>query len=222
LHLFHPAAKRRTTPAIIATFVAVSAALIVPAAASAATLKIGSSGPSVVALQQQLISLGYMKPVRPTGYFGPQTEQAVMALQGWEGVTRDGVFGPATSAQLSTARRPIPWSTATRHIEVHKARQVALLVRDGYAVRTIHVSTGRAGHDTPSGKFAIYRRELRSWSYQYHVWLPQASYFTGGYAFHQYALVPGYAASHGCVRVAPGYSDTVWGFARMGTPVVVG
>lgn len=220
MQIFILAATRRTITAIFATLM-VSAGLLIPAAADAAVLKVGSSGSPVVALQQRLISLGYMKPLRPTGYFGSQTEQAVMALQGWEGVTRDGIVGPVTSAQLRNARRPVPWSTSSRHIEVHKGRQVALLVNNGYAVRTIHVSTGAPGYETPSGKFAIYRKELRSWSHPYQVWLPQASYFTGGYAFHQWASVPGRAASHGCVRVAPGFSDIVWRFAKIGTPVVV-
>jgi hypothetical protein len=220
LQIFTPAATRRTITAIFATLM-VTAGLLVPAAADAAVLKEGSSGPSVVALKKRLMSLGYMKPARPTDHFGPQTEQAVMALQGWEGITRDGIVGPVTSGRLRTARMPVPWSATSRHIEVHKSRQVALLVNHGYAVRTIHVSTGAPGHETPSGKFAIYRKELRSWSHPYQVWLPQASYFTGGYAFHQWASVPGRAASHGCVRVAAGFSDTVWHFARIGTPVVV-
>jgi len=220
LRILIPAATRRTITAIFATL-AMAAGLLAPAAADAAVLKVGSNGPSVVTLKERLTSLGYMKPGPVNDHFGSQTEQAVMALQGWEGVTRDGIVGPVTSAQLRTARRPVPWSTSSRHIEVHKGRQVALLVDNGYAVRTIHVSTGAPGYDTPSGTFAIYRKELRSWSHPYQVWLPQASYFTGGYAFHQWASVPGRAASHGCVRVAPGFSDIVWRFAKIGTPVVV-
>ena len=55
----------------------------------------------------------------------------------------------------------------------------------------------------------------------YKVWLPWASYFVGGVAFHEYADVPAVAASHGCVRV-PAY-DAKWLYDQIpvGTPVTV-
>jgi lipoprotein-anchoring transpeptidase ErfK/SrfK len=52
--------------------------------------------------------------------------------------------------------------------------------------------------------------------------MPYASYFTGGYALHEYPDVPPYPASHGCVRVPAGESVVVWEFATLGTPIVIG
>jgi lipoprotein-anchoring transpeptidase ErfK/SrfK len=60
-----------------------------------------------------------------------------------------------------------------------------------------------------------------SWSNLFDVWLPYADYFTGGYAFHEYPDVPGVPASHGCIRIADGDAQVVWGFATLGTRVTI-
>ena len=76
-----------------------------------------------------------------------------------------------------------------------------MLVRKGGVVaRAIHVSSG-AGGKTPAGNFAVYSKATMSWSKPFKTWLPFASYFIGGYALHEYPIVPGYPASHGCVRM---------------------
>ena len=87
-----------------------------------------------------------------------------------------------------------------RRIEVQLRRQLALLIEDNRVLRAVHISSG-AGGRTPTGSFRVYRKERYSWSVPFKVWLPWASYFTGGIAFHEYPSVPTYAASHGCVRV---------------------
>ena len=79
-------------------------------------------------------------------------------------------------------------------------RQLALLIEDNRVVRAVHISSG-AGGATPVGSFRVYRKERYSWSVPFKVWLPWASYFTGGVAFHEFGSVPTYAASHGCIRV---------------------
>ena len=66
-----------------------------------------------------------------------------------------------------------------------------------------------------------YRREQRSWSYSYRVWLTWAAYFNRGIAFHGYRTVPVYAASHGCVRVPFPFARELYAFARLGTRVDV-
>jgi lipoprotein-anchoring transpeptidase ErfK/SrfK len=85
----------------------------------------------------------------------------------------------------------------------------------------IKVSTGKPGYDTPVGSYAIYRKHLRDWSYPYSVWLPYASYFVGGIAFHESPDVPGSPASHGCVRVPRDDAPTVYAYAALNTPVKV-
>jgi hypothetical protein len=200
----------------------VVAALALPAPA-VASLSVGSAGPGVHKLQKRLIELRYLGPRGLTGIYSARTAQAVMAFQGWMRLTRDGVAGPATVRRLrQITHRPIPWSRAYKHVEVHLARQVALLIgKSGKLARAIHVSTGAPGHVTPSGHFHIYRKERLSWSRPFQVWLPYAGYFYGGYAFHQYASVPGYPASHGCIRIFNRDAIVVYQFVTLGTRVAI-
>ena len=65
------------------------------------------------------------------------------------------------------------------------------------------------------------RKEQRSWSVPYKVWLPWASYFVGGVAFHEYPDVPPTAASHGCVRVPRWDAQWLYQQTPIGTPVTV-
>jgi cell division septation protein DedD len=66
------------------------------------TLKLGSSGDGVRAVQQAFTQLGY-KPGPVDGDFGPATQQAVVAFQTASGLDGDGVVGPKTLAALATA-----------------------------------------------------------------------------------------------------------------------
>ena len=146
-----------------------------------------------------------------------------MAFQGWVRPHPRRRRRADDAPRLHKAEhRPIPWSRVYKHIEVHKDRQVALLIgKGGKVTRAIHVSTAAPGHVTPSGHFHIYRKELMSWSKPFHVWLPYASYFYGGDAFHQYPSVPGYPASHGCIRIFDRDAIVVYQFATLGTRVAI-
>ena len=191
---------------------------IPPSAQSAATmLRLGSRGAAVRELQGSLARLTYLPYSGVDGVFGMQTWHAVVAFQGWSGLTRDGIVGPLTLGALSHSRAPAPWSRATG-FEIHVPQQVLLLVRDGRVQRAVHVSTG-AGGRTPLGQFHVYHRERLSWSVPFHVWMPLAQYFSGGYAMHQFASVPADPASHGCVRVPDVEARTVWQFGAVGMRV---
>jgi peptidoglycan/xylan/chitin deacetylase (PgdA/CDA1 family) len=191
-----------------------------PGSASAATtLRWGSHGPRVRRLQSRLAALRYLPTGSVDGVFGDRTWHAVVALQGWEGLHRDGVVGPATRAALERARPPRAWGALRQGLELNLARQVMLLVSGGATVRAVHISSGRPGYCTPSGRFTVYRRERLAWSERYHAWMPYALYFYGGYAIHGYPDVPAQPASHGCVRVPMIEAPTVWSFAPVGTRV---
>ncbi len=182
----------------------------------------GTRSAGAIWLQQKLADLGYLPPSGVDGVVGYQTQQAVMAFQSWEGLDRDGVAGPATRAELRTAKRPRPSAKRPKRLmEVRIGRGVLMLVRGGRAVRTIHISAGSPGNDTPTGRYSVFRKELQSWSVPFKTWLPYASYFNNGIAFHEYPDVPPYPASHGCVRVPAPEAPLVYRFARMGTVVVV-
>jgi hypothetical protein len=172
-------------------------------------------------IQQRLVALGYLPASAVTGHLGPWTRGAVLAFQGWEKLTRDAVPGPQTIARLRVAKRPTPAPGSGKRIEVHLASQVAFLDDGSRVTRVIKVSTGAPGFATPTGKYKIYRKHLRDWSYPYSVWLPYASYFNGGIAFHESPDVPAYPASHGCVRVPRDDAPLVYSFAALHRPVTV-
>jgi lipoprotein-anchoring transpeptidase ErfK/SrfK len=200
-------------------------ALLVPASAYADPLASGGVTPrslTLEAVQRKLVALGYLPRGSVDGVFGPRSRAAVIAFQKWEGLDRDGIPGPITQTALASARRPAPVTRGggTR-IEILLDRQVLLLVRNGNVLRTMHVSTGKRGFATPTGKYSILRKRRRSWSIPYEVWLPWASYFVRGIAIHQSRVVPVRRASHGCVRVTR--FDARWLYLRtpIGTPVRV-
>jgi lipoprotein-anchoring transpeptidase ErfK/SrfK len=174
------------------------------------------------ALQRRLIALRFLPTGTASGKWDYRTQQAVLAFQGWVGETKDGIVGTATRAELELATLPKPTrSRSGSWIEVHRKKGVALLVRDGRVVQAVHVSSGAPGYTTPSGAYRIFRKERNSWSVPYRVWLPYASYFNGGIAFHEWSEIPPQPASHGCVRIPAPEAAAVYAFAANGTAVYV-
>ncbi len=169
---------------------------------------------------RRLAALGYL-PAKATPANTSQyaLSQAIMAFQGWNGLTRDGVVGTATAKRLAVAGRPVARRKGGgKWLEGYIGRQVVLLVQRGKVVRAIHFSSGSAGN-TPRGTFTVFRKERMSWSIPFRSWMPYASYFIGGFAFHEYPDVPGYPASKGCVRIAAPFAPYLYDFAGYGTPV---
>ena len=66
------------------------------------TLKAGSTGTEVKALQERLKELGYYKYTCDSSY-GTRTVEAVKAFQKKNGLTADGVAGPATLKKLNSS-----------------------------------------------------------------------------------------------------------------------
>ena len=65
-------------------------------------LDLGASGSDVTALQTFLIEKGYSIPAGATGYFGAQTQSALVAFQKANGITPAvGYYGPRTRAQIA-------------------------------------------------------------------------------------------------------------------------
>jgi lipoprotein-anchoring transpeptidase ErfK/SrfK len=178
------------------------------------------------AVQTRLVALTYLPPEAINGSYDYRTQQAVLAFQAWEGLSRDGIVGPQTAARLGSAQAPVPLArTKRRHVEIYRQRGVVLLVARSKVIRAIHTSTGIGGDSedlgTPPGRFRISRKEVRSWSIPYKTWLPYAAYWKGGWALHAYPDVPAQAASHGCARLPLMEAPIVFGWVSIGTPVRV-
>ncbi len=82
------------------------------------TLRNGSTGQDVRALQQQLVARG--SQIEVDGKFGPETERAVRAFQRNQGIAVDGVVGRDTRGRLTAAATP-PAETVVRREGVPRA-----------------------------------------------------------------------------------------------------
>ena len=176
---------------------------------------------SVRGTQLLLADLGFLAPTGVTGRADEETAVAVLAFEKWAGLPRDGLLDERVRTTLERTTRPQPLLRRPgKRIEIDLARQIALLIVDDRVERVFHISSG-AGGATPSGSFRVYRKERMSWSVPFSTWMPWASYFVGGIAFHAYGSVPAYPASHGCVRMMARDAPLMYTFATYGTPVDV-
>lgn len=184
-------------------------------------LSSGESGDAVLALQQRLSELGYWV-AEADGSYGLTTQQAVMAFQKAEGLGRDGVAGPETLGRLQNAGRVTAASTSGNLIEVDLGRQLLFVIQNGQVLWAFNTSTGTSSTPTPPGNFTISRQidGLRQSDLGL-LWRPK--YFNGGIAVHGSDSIPGYPASHGCVRVSDPAINWMWasGVAEIGTAVWV-
>lgn len=204
---------------VLATAVALLVAA--PSAAAGTALRYGSRGQNVLLLQRRLAALGYLGSRDVDGVFGDETWHAVVALQGWEQIRRDGVVGPNTRRALARASRPGPWAMVPRALEVDLDRQVLLVVEHGTVRRALHASTAAPPYTTPPGRFIVIRRARKSWSRRYHVWLRDALYFYRGWAIHGFRSVPEKPATHGCIRIPLRDARFVFERTPVGTPVFI-
>jgi hypothetical protein len=102
-----------------------------------------------------------------------------------------------------------------------KSQQVTIYDADGWISRA-PVSTGTTGRETPAGVFALLEknRDHRSSLYD-DAWMPHMQRITwNGVALHGGPL-PGYAASHGCVRMPFGFAEKLFDKTRIGMRVIV-
>lgn len=89
-------------------------------------------------------------------------------------------------------------------------------------VATSKVSTGRRGYDTPEGIFSIIERKVEHYSNLYDdAEMPFMQRLTwSGVALHE-GVVPGYRASHGCIRLPRGFAERLFRTTRLGSRVVI-
>ena len=102
-----------------------------------------------------------------------------------------------------------------------KSQQVTLYDADGWILRA-PVSTGTTGRETPAGIFAVLERNREHRSNIYDdASMPNMQRITwNGIALHGGPL-PGYAASHGCVRMPFGFAEKLFDKTRIGMRVII-
>ena len=102
-----------------------------------------------------------------------------------------------------------------------KTQHVALYDAEGWILRA-PVSTGTTGRETPAGIFAVVDKEKEHRSNMYDdASMPNMQRITwNGIALHGGPL-PGYAASHGCVRMPFGFAERLFDKTRLGMRVII-
>src|SRR6201996_7428169 len=150
-------------------------------------------------------------------------------------------FGPTAVATLAaviwltagaTAKegRPAPTKEATAQRQAGepimaivsiKSQKVTFYDSEGWIYRA-PVSTGTTGRETPAGVFALIEKDKDHHSSMYDdAWMPNMQRITwNGIALHGGPL-PGYAASHGCVRMPYDFAEKLFDKTEIGMRVII-
>jgi hypothetical protein len=135
--------------------------------------------------------------------------------------TADAAAKPARRAQPVETTAPREAGEPIMAIVSIKSQQVTLYDAEGWILRA-PVSTGVKERETPAGVFAIVEKDKDHRSTMYDdAWMPNMQRITwNGLALHGGPL-PGYAASHGCVRMPYGFAEKLFDKTRIGMRVIV-
>jgi len=141
---------------------------------------------------------------------------------------------PATHQKLSVIEKaarlspgqfvwePQAASTGPLFLVIDLTRQRVLLYRGGVLAAASTISSGSEGRETPTGVFTILQKEVvhRSRTYD-DAPMPYMQRLTAkGVAMHAGNL-PGYPASHGCIRLPNDFAKLLYGVTELGTPVMI-
>jgi lipoprotein-anchoring transpeptidase ErfK/SrfK len=108
-----------------------------------------------------------------------------------------------------------------QHIVVSIEQQKITLFSNGKPVATSKISSGTPGHPTPLGVFSVIQKNRHHVSNIYFAEMPYMQRLTwSGTALHQGPL-PGYPASHGCVRLTREFAQLLWKATKIGVRVIV-
>jgi lipoprotein-anchoring transpeptidase ErfK/SrfK len=137
------------------------------------------------------------------------------------------------------------------HVVVSIPKQRAFLMVEETVVADSPISSGKRGHSTPTGKFTVLEKDPNHHSSLYGNFVdgsgrvvragvsahidaaPSGTHFAGaemkwfmrltgdGVGMH-IGILPGYPASHGCVRMPSDGAKFFYDHVKVGTPVAVG
>ena len=163
------------------------------------------------------------------------TAQSTVAMRRWGPAAIVTLAAMAALTELTAAAaakqpRPAPPKEATAPREAGepimaivsiKTQQVTFYDAEGWILRA-PVSTGVKERETPAGVFAVIEKDKDHHSSMYDdAWMPNMQRITwNGVALHGGPL-PGYAASHGCVRMPYGFAEKLFDKTRIGMRVII-
>jgi hypothetical protein len=102
-----------------------------------------------------------------------------------------------------------------------RSQRVTVYDAAGWILRA-PVSSGQTGRETPAGVFSVIQKEAEHYSNLYDdAFMPHMQRITwSGIALHGGPL-PGYAASHGCIRMPYDFAERLFGETKVGMRVIV-
>jgi hypothetical protein len=152
--------------------------------------------------------------------WGPPAIVTLAAMAPLVALTAGAAAREARSAP-SAATAPRDAGEPIMAIVSIKSQQVTFYDADGWILRA-PVSTGVTGRETPAGVFAVVEKNKNHYSTLYDdAWMPNMQRITwNGIALHGGPL-PGYAASHGCVRMPYDFAEKLFDKTRIGMRVII-
>ena len=115
---------------------------------------------------------------------------------------------------------------ASKSIVINLSNQKIYAKENGHIIFSGNISSGMKGHRTPRGVYRIIEKDRHHISNLYPepdggAEMPYMLRLTnGGIAIHQ-GYLPGYPASHGCIRVTRRTAKKLWRWAKIGTRVKI-
>src|SRR5262245_42064678 len=143
---------------------------------------------------------------------------AGLAVLGWAGdraVAKNSRTVPVEFIQSRAAGEPIMAIVSLRD------QRITIYDAAGWILKA-PVSSGQKGRETPAGIFSVIQKEEEHYSNLYDdAYMPHMQRITwSGIALHGGPL-PGYPASHGCIRMPYDFAARLFDLTRMGMRVIV-
>ena len=153
--------------------------------------------------------------------WGPAAIVMLAAMAALTALTADAAPRQPRPAPPKEATAPREAGEPIMAIVSIKTQQVTFYDAEGWILRA-PVSTGVTERETPAGVFAVIEKDKDHHSSMYDdAWMPNMQRITwNGVALHGGPL-PGYAASHGCVRMPFGFAEKLFDKTRIGMRVII-
>lgn len=137
-----------------------------------------------------------------------------------ESMSADTSVGDLKRGQFIWYANAVPGGPMLMVVSLNEQR--AYIYRNGVLIGATTVSTGRKGHETPTGVFTILQKDQDHHSTIYdNAPMPYMQRLTwGGVALHAGGL-PGYPESHGCVHLPSEFARLLFAMSTMGMTVVI-
>ena len=156
----------------------------------------------------------------PYGEYVPFLDYGVEshALKWHQSRRRHGAAKTAESAKPEAPKQ----ASGPLILAVSIGSQRVTVYDNGTPIAVSPISSGMSGHLTPMGVFSVIQKQRWHHSNLYsNAPMPYMQRITwSGVALHA-GVVPGYPASHGCIRLPERFAVRLWGMTRVGARVVV-